>query len=144
MKTFIYMVRHGESPKTEGNERTRGLTEKGQLDANRIINILKGEEIEVFISSPYKRSILTIQDLANCLGKEIIEYEDLKERLFSTENRRLSDEELLPLLKRSFSDPNFSLEGAESNAFCQERAIKILKELLNTQLSQLIFSFNPL
>lgn len=26
------MVRHGESPK-EGNERTRGLTEKGHLDA---------------------------------------------------------------------------------------------------------------
>ncbi len=32
MKTFIYMVRHGESPKTEENERTRGLTEKGKLD----------------------------------------------------------------------------------------------------------------
>ncbi len=28
MSTFVYMVRHGESPK-EGNERTRGLTEKG-------------------------------------------------------------------------------------------------------------------
>jgi 2,3-bisphosphoglycerate-dependent phosphoglycerate mutase len=29
------MERHGESPK-EGNERTRGLTEKGHLDAQRV------------------------------------------------------------------------------------------------------------
>ena len=28
MKTFIYMVRHGDSPKF-GKEATRGLTEKG-------------------------------------------------------------------------------------------------------------------
>lgn len=32
MNTFIYMIRHGDSPK-EGNERTRGLTEKGETDA---------------------------------------------------------------------------------------------------------------
>ena len=28
MSTYIYMVGHGESPKLEGNERMRGLTEK--------------------------------------------------------------------------------------------------------------------
>ena len=28
MNTYIYMVRHGESPKLEEGERTRGLTEK--------------------------------------------------------------------------------------------------------------------
>ncbi|MDF2653244.1 MAG: histidine phosphatase family protein [Paenibacillus sp.] len=32
MKTIIYMVRHGESPYNEGNERTRGLTPKGKID----------------------------------------------------------------------------------------------------------------
>lgn len=36
MNTYIYMVRHGESPKLEGDERTRGLTEKGTLDAHRV------------------------------------------------------------------------------------------------------------
>lgn len=35
MSTFIYMVRHGESLKIEGNERTRGLSEKGNLDTHR-------------------------------------------------------------------------------------------------------------
>ncbi len=60
METFIYMVRHGESPQTEGNERTRGLTDKGRSDAYRITELLKAEGIEVFVSSPYKRAILTI------------------------------------------------------------------------------------
>lgn len=109
MKTFIYMVRHGESPKTEGNERTRGLTDKGKSDAYRITELLKGEGIEVFVSSPYQRSILTIQELARCSGHEILVFENLKERIFSNEDSRMSDKELLPLLKKSFSDPNFAL-----------------------------------
>lgn len=132
MKTFIYMVRHGESPKTEENERTRGLTEKGKLDTYRITDILEKEGIEVLISSPYNRAILTIQELAKRLGQEVLVFEDLKERIFSAEDKRISDKELLPLLKKSFSDPNFALTGGESNAVCQNRAIKVLKELLKT------------
>ncbi|CAH2716573.1 hypothetical protein BACCIP111895_03760 [Neobacillus rhizosphaerae] len=136
MKTFIYMVRHGESPKTEENERTRGLTETGKLDAYRITNILLGEGIEVFVSSPYNRSILTIQELARHLGQEVLVFEDLKERIFSAEDKRISDKELFPLLKNSFSDPNFALTGGESNAVCQNRAIKVLKELLKIYRGQ--------
>jgi len=40
------------------------------------------------------------------------------------------------LLKKSFSDPNFALKGGESNAVCQNRAIKVLKELLKTYRGQ--------
>ncbi|MEH7459174.1 histidine phosphatase family protein [Bacillus sp. JJ1127] len=136
MRTFIYMVRHGESPKTEGNERTRGLTEKGKLDTYRITDILQEEGIDVFVSSPYNRSILTIQEFAKHLGQEVLVFEDLKERMFSAEDKRIIDEELLPLLKKSFSDPNFALTGGESNAVCQDRAVKVLKELLKTYRGQ--------
>ncbi len=48
MKTFIYMVRHGDSPKF-GKEKTRGLTEKGKLDVQRITDALQGEGIDVVI-----------------------------------------------------------------------------------------------
>lgn len=44
----------------------------------------------------------------------------------------MSDKELMPLLEKSFSNPNFALMGGESNAACQERAMRVLKELLNT------------
>ncbi|QNR67510.1 histidine phosphatase family protein [Paenibacillus peoriae] len=130
MKTFIYMVRHGESPKTEGNERTRGLTDKGKSDAFQITELLRGEGIEVFVSSPYQRAILTIQELAQCSGQEVLIFEDLKERIFSSEGNRMPDDELFPLLDKSFSDPNFALREGESNAVCQNRSITVLKELL--------------
>jgi 2,3-bisphosphoglycerate-dependent phosphoglycerate mutase len=131
MNTYIYMVRHGESPKI-GDESTRGLTEKGKLEAERIADLLKSEQIDTVISSPYKRSILTVQKLADEIGKEVIVFEDLKERVFSAEGSRMPDNELLPLLKKSFKDENYALTGGESNADCQKRAIRTLKETLKS------------
>lgn len=135
MRTFIYMVRHGDSPK-EGNERTRGLTEKGKLDAQRIAEVLKNEGINTVISSPYSRSILTVEPLAKQIGQEVLIIEDLKERIFTAENERISDRELFPLLEKSYVDPNFSLKGGEMNADCQKRAVKVLKEILNTYIGK--------
>lgn len=129
MNTVIYMVRHGDSPK-EGNERTRELTEKGLEDAKRVTDLLKSENINAVVSSPYLRSILTVQGLANHIGQEVVFYEDLKERRFSSDANRVTDKELAPLLKKSFTDWNYSLDGGESNAECQKRAIKVLQELL--------------
>ncbi|WP_342561208.1 histidine phosphatase family protein [Paenibacillus sp. FSL R7-0345] len=130
MNTFIYMVRHGESPINEPGERTRGLTEKGKREALQVTELLKQEKIEVFVSSPYRRAILTIEDLAHASGQEVLLYEDLKERIFLNEDKRLPDEELIPLLETSFNDPDYSLPGGESDAECQSRAIAVVKELL--------------
>lgn len=135
MRTFIYMVRHGDSPK-DGNERTRGLSAKGNKDAKRITDILKKECIDLVISSPYKRSILTVQEIADQLGQKVIVYEDLKERIFTAGGKRISDEELYPLLYKSFSEPDFTLPGGESNKECQIRAIKALQENINTYRGQ--------
>jgi 2,3-bisphosphoglycerate-dependent phosphoglycerate mutase len=123
------MVRHGDSPK-DGNERTRGLSDKGKLGAQGVAHVLQKEGIDTVISSPYDRSILTVQELAEQIGQEVLVFEDLKERLFTAEEKRIPDKELYPLLKKSFSDPNFALTGGESNAVCQQRAIKVLQELL--------------
>ena len=131
MSTVIYMVRHGESPK-EGNDRTRGLTDKGYLDAQRVTDILKDEKIDAVVSSPYIRSILTVEKIAQEIGQDVLVFEDLRERIFSPENKRLGDKELVQNLEKSFFDSNFSLEGGESNADCQKRAIRVLKELLDT------------
>ncbi|MEC5425335.1 histidine phosphatase family protein [Virgibacillus sp. C22-A2] len=135
MKTFIYMVRHGDSPKV-GSERTRGLTIKGKIDAQRITNLLKEEGINAVISSPYKRSILTVQELADKLGQKVLIFEDLKERIFTFEDKRISDKELIPLLNSSFSESTYALPGGESNEDCQTRAVKTLKEILNIYREQ--------
>jgi 2,3-bisphosphoglycerate-dependent phosphoglycerate mutase len=52
------------------------------------------------------------------------------------DDQRLPDEELLPLLNKSFSDPHFALPGGESNNDCQKRAINTLSEILNTYQGQ--------
>lgn len=132
MSTVVYMVRHGESPK-EGNERTRGLTVRGYTDAQRVTDILKKDKkMDVVVSSPYMRSISTVKELAKQIGQEVLVFEDLRERHFSSKDRRLADKELRPLLEESFLNSNYSFEGGESNDECQKRAIKVLKELLDT------------
>lgn len=130
MYTYIYMVRHGESPKTDGNERTRGLTEKGKVDAYRITELLKDEGVDTFISSLYSRAVLTIEELAHFYEKDILVDENLRECVFTSEDTIISDKELYPLVKKMFSHPNFSLRGGESKADCQSRAVAVLKEIL--------------
>jgi len=130
MNTYIYMVRHGESSKLEGSERTRGLTEKGSLDAHRVTDILKTEGIDTFISSPYTRAVLTIEKTANFYEKEILIYENLKECIFSSGDQVISDKEVYPLVKKMFSNPDFALMEGESYKDCQRRVVKVLKEIL--------------
>lgn len=136
MKTFIYMVRHGESAKTEGNERTRGLTDKGKSDAHIITDLLKDEEIDVFISSPYRRAILTIEELAQSSGKETLIYEDLREIVFLSGDKILPDEELYPTVKKMFFDPDFLFPGGESITVCQNRIILTFKKILTQYKGQ--------
>ncbi|PAF31049.1 histidine phosphatase family protein [Paenibacillus sp. 7516] len=128
MKTIIYMVRHAESPYTEGTERTRGLTLKGQRNAAQITEILKGEGIHTIFSSPYARAVLTLKGLATALGIDIHIMEDLRERHFSDDHIR--DEEFMPASKRMFEDPDYALPGGESNTVCQNRAVHVFKQIL--------------
>ena len=114
MSTYIYMVRHGESPKLEGNERMRGLTERGHMDARRVTDILKAE----------------IEESANFHEKEIVVYENLKECMFSSEDQVISDKEVYPLVQKMFSNPDFARTEGESYADCQRRVVKVLKEIL--------------
>ena len=132
MYTSIYMVRHGESPKTNEHERTRGLTEKGRLDAVKVAEQLQNEGIDVLLSSPYNRSVLTIQKLATRLKQDILTVEDLKERIFSPGDQPLSHEELIPLLEESFADWKYASKGGESNRDCQDRAVRAFTEILQT------------
>ncbi|WP_242222441.1 histidine phosphatase family protein [Bacillus cereus group sp. BfR-BA-01380] len=130
MYTYIYMVRHGESPKTDGNERARGLTEKGKNDAYRVTELLKDEGVDTFVSSPYSRAVLTIEELAHYYEKDILVDENLKEYVFISEDKIMPDKELYPLVKKMFSSPDFALRGGESKIDCQSRAVAVLKEML--------------
>ncbi|WP_314590768.1 histidine phosphatase family protein [Paenibacillus terrigena] len=136
MRTFIYMVRHGESPKIEGNERTRGLTDKGKLDAHIMTESLRDEGIDHFVSSPYRRATLTIEELAQSSGKEVIVLEELREMVFVSDDKIMPDKELYPLVQKLFSDPEYSAPGGESIITCQKRVIPALKQILKEYQGQ--------
>ncbi|MFD0621139.1 histidine phosphatase family protein [Paenibacillus sp. GCM10027629] len=136
MRTFIYMVRHGESPKIEGNERTRGLTDKGKLDAHLITELLRDEGIDHFVSSPYRRATLTIEELAQSSGKEVTVLEALREMVFVSDDKIMPDKELYPLVQKLFSDPEYSAPDGESIMTCQNRVIPALKQMLKEYQGQ--------
>ncbi len=126
MKTILYMIRHAESPYDEGNERTRGLTAKGKADAEKVTKLLISEDIDVLISSPYSRAVLSVEGLAQHLNLEIETFEDLRERHFSSDyiNDLISD------IRNNFYNPEYALPGGESNTDCQNRSIAVLKTIL--------------
>lgn len=126
MKTIIYMVRHAESPYDEGDERTRGLTEKGKVDAEKVTKLLIGEGIDIIISSPYSRAVLSVEGLAQHLNLEIETFEDLRERHFAS--GYISD--LMSNIRNNFYNTEYALPGGESNADCQNRSIAVLKTIL--------------
>lgn len=126
MNTIVYMVRHAESPYDEGTERTRGLTTKGKSDVEKVTEILKEEGIDIIISSPYNREILSVEGLAQNLGLDIETFEDLRERHFAGE----IIENLMSVIREKFYDFDYALPGGESNSDCQNRSISVIKNIL--------------
>ena len=69
--TTIIFVRHAQSLHPYSDDRRRPLTEAGMDDRQIVMDTLKDRHIDAFLSSPYKRSVDTIQTTADALGIEI-------------------------------------------------------------------------
>jgi 2,3-bisphosphoglycerate-dependent phosphoglycerate mutase len=122
--TNLYFVRHAHSTYTP-DELGRPLSKQGMIDAIRIELLLKKENIDHVISSPYKRAIQTVEGVAQFGNKVIIE-DDFKERKLSekpVENFQLA-------ISKVWEEPTFSWEGGESNAIAQSRGIKATLNVL--------------
>jgi 2,3-bisphosphoglycerate-dependent phosphoglycerate mutase len=130
IKTILYFVRHAHSPYIAGMERTKGLSERGKLDTCKVKEILINEDIDLFISSPYERAILTIRDLAIELNKDVRLEEDLRERKLTGEEYIITDEQFLESKRRLYEDWDYFFPGGESSKQAQERAISILNKVI--------------
>jgi len=128
METIMYFVRHAESVFVVGKERTRGLSVQGKQDAVLIRDILKFENIDVFISSPYERAIETIYPTAIELQKDIHIEEDLRERMIGDFTPRTFKE----AKHRVFEEMDFSFPGGESSIVAQKRATSVILRIIDT------------
>ena len=134
MSTTIYFVRHAHSTYTP-DELGRPLSLEGLKDVSRISNILEKEEIEVVLSSPYKRAIQTVEGIAKVIGKNVIIEDDFKERKLSGK----TVEDFNSAITKVWENPNFSWEGGESNHTAQKRGVhamlKVLKKYENKNIA---------
>ena len=130
METTFFMIRHAESLFVFGQERIRKLSEQGEIEANNIKERLKQEKIDVIVSSPYTRAIQTIEGIANERKMEITIFEGLKERSIKGAYK-IPAEEIERAIKKSYSVKDYCLPGGETTRQAQERAIPVIKQLLN-------------
>ncbi|MEH7454360.1 histidine phosphatase family protein [Gottfriedia acidiceleris] len=123
--TNLYLVRHAHSTYTP-DELGRPLSKRGFTDANKVTKLLLNEKIDYVISSPYKRAIQTVEEIAKSLNLEIKIEENFKERLLSHE----PVEDFEKVIRGVWMDFNRSLNGGESNYTAQKRGIEVINKLL--------------
>lgn len=123
--TIIYFIRHAHSTYTR-DDLQRPLSSQGLKDALQVTDIMKMEEVDFVISSPYKRAIETVEGVADYYNKEIILYDDFKERTLSSVPVDNFKEAMLQV----WDNPSFFFEGGESNIVAQNRAIPAFLEIL--------------
>lgn len=116
---LIYLVRHAES------EPFGSLTQKGFVQADRLVPPLRLLGIESVYSSPYERAVQTIAPFARSRNLPVQIIDALKERTVSNGVIQNFEEILL----KSWSDFDFSLPGCESARDCQSRVVGALHRI---------------
>lgn len=124
--TKLFFVRHAHSTYTS-DEVNRPLSEQGSIDAKLVTELLKPKKIDVVVSSPYKRALQTVEEVAEYIdiGLEIID--GFKERTLTAtpaNNFNLA-------ITKVWEDFNFSWEGGESNIVAQKRGVEATFNLLD-------------
>lgn len=134
MLTTLYFVRHADSAFVPNRERERGLTEQGERDAGRIVDLLGKEPLDHFVSSPYERAIATIRSLAALHKQEIQIVEELREREIGV----ITGVDFKVAKKQVYDDFNYAYAGGESSKQAQKRAVEALSKLVNQHMGKRI------
>jgi 2,3-bisphosphoglycerate-dependent phosphoglycerate mutase len=124
--TTIFFVRHAESDFNIEDDRSRPLTSKGHIDCALVTDFLQDKEIDVIISSPYKRAVDTITGISEYTGISIFTIEDFRER------KGVLLEEWKPYTEKQWSDFSYKLYGDDEECLddVQKRNITALNDVI--------------
>ena len=122
--TTIYFVRHCKPDFKISDDRNRPLTEEGLKDALKVRDFLSDKNIDVFISSPYRRSVESIKKAAEYYAKQIETDERLRERKAGIDSNNNE------MFKKRWADFTFAEPEGESIGAVQKRNIEALEEIL--------------
>lgn len=123
----VLLVRHAApvppgSPGWEERDDDRPLTAEGRWAAEELADELEPFVITSVYSSPYTRAIETVTPTADRRMLEVQLLRDLRERRLS----RALTADWPDQLARSWADPDYALDGAESGRQAQRRAMAVL------------------
>ena len=130
--TNVYFVRHAEPNYENHNDLLRELTPKGMSDRTLVTKFLSGKQISVLLSSPYKRSVDTIQEFADRSGLSIELIEDFRERMIDS----VWIEDFNAFAKQQWADFSYKLSDGECLQEVQDRNIRALNNALEQYSGQ--------
>ena len=122
--TRVYFVRHAQPRYDCANDAARPLTPEGEKDAEKVRDFFKDKQIDAFYSSPYKRSVDTIEPAARFLGLDIITDARLREREKGPGGNTKG------LFQKRWANKNYHEEGGESIHMAQKRNMLALEDIL--------------
>ena len=123
--TRVYFVRHAQPEHAYADDRTRPLTAEGAAYAELVWQVLQDKGIDAFYCSPYKRSIDTVRETAERLGKELRLDEWLRERQSGPGGNGRE------MFRRRWNDHAWHEDGGESIGMVQARNIEALRQILS-------------
>lgn len=124
--TTVYFVRHAEPNYDNHNDMMRELSSKGLKDRTLVTDFLMDKQIDVVLSSPYKRAVDTIRDFAEKSGMDILIIDDFKERKVDS----CWIEDFNSFCKKQWDDFSYKLSDGECLEEVQSRNIAALEMVL--------------
>ena len=125
--TTLYFVRHAEPNYNNHDDATRELSAKGLEDRKLVTEFLKDKEIDVVLSSPFKRAYDTVAPFAEGKGLEIQVVEEFRERKIDS----CWIEDFKSFSKAQWADFTYKLSDGECLGEVQERNIFALNKVLD-------------
>ncbi len=135
----VWIVRHGKTALNQGGEtsvdRIRGwsdvpLDATGQAEARRLAQRLKGEPIQLIVTSDLDRAVETAEALRETLGKRVVETRAFRPWHLGTLTGKPSTEAAPVIAEYATECPNRPVTGGESFKEFKGRFLKGLEDVL--------------
>jgi 2,3-bisphosphoglycerate-dependent phosphoglycerate mutase len=124
--TKIYFVRHAEPNYNNRDDMSRELSAKGMVDRELVTQFLSDKNIDVVLSSPFKRAVDTVAHFADSRGLNIEIVNDFRERKVDS----VWIEDFIAFSKAQWADFDYKLSDGESLNDVQVRNISALNKVI--------------
>lgn len=124
--TNIYFVRHAEPNYDNHDDLTRELSPKGMKDRELVTGFMADKQVDIVLSSPYKRAIDTVAHFASLRDLSISTIYDFRER--KVDSSWIDDFDAFT--RNQWADFNYKLTDGETLSEVQKRNISALREVI--------------